>query len=407
MLTESTELDSLPTLDLHGEAFLADPVGVLGALLARSPIARRRRGLEVLSHDLQMEIFADQHFDTPDTELLIRKGTPPAFTAFLKHGFLLGMQGERHHTIRRVIQKGFMIRRIEEQGPLMRQAASDLIDRFIDDGRADFVADFTKLFPVLSLCRLLGVPDADIARFKDPGVVLHKMGAQPIAPEFPFIEAALEQLGNYVDELVRQRAAKPEADFISALIEAQETEGVLSREELVWNIANLLFAGQDTTRFQLANIMHTVITEPEAREAWERLAADPSLGEAVMWEGIRFYPSGQWGSRMTLEDVELGGFTFSKGQRVFLQKRAASRDPARFPDPHRFDIDRPERFNLIFGRGLHNCVGQVLARKGMEESLKVLAQRLKNVEIDGPVTRAKANAMVGGVESLPIRFTAR
>jgi len=405
MAAETLELETLPVLDLHGEAFLADPVGVLGRLRAQSPVARSRRGLEVLRHDMQVQIMADGHFDTPDTDLLIRKGAPPTFSTFLKRGFLLGMQGERHHTIRRVIQKGFMIRRVEDQVAVMRKAANDLIDRFVEQGRADFVGDYTKIFPVFSLCRLLGVPDADIPRFRDPGVILHKMGAQPIAPEFPFIEEGLRQLGEYVDELVRQRSAKPEADFVSALIEAQETEGALTREELVWNIANLLFAGQDTTRFQLANIVYTLITEAPA--AWEQMAADPDLAEPLMWEAIRFYPSGQWSSRMTLEDTEIDGFRFHAGQRVFLQKRAASRDPAVFADPDRFDADRPERFSLIFGRGLHNCVGQLLARKGMEESLKVLAERLKDVELDGPVIRAKANAMVGGLESMPIRFKAR
>ena len=393
--------DALPQFDLQDPGFQSDPYATFGALLAQGPVARTRRGIEVLSHDWNTRLYAERRLETPGVQAFISKGVPPTFQAFLEDGFLLGFHGERHDLIRRVIQKGFAIRQIDGMRAMMRDAAHELIDA-TPQGQADFVADFSQKFPVITLCRLLGVPDADIPRFKDAANVLHLMGAVPIAPGFPRIEAALGTLRDYVADLVARRRASPQEDFISALIEAQESEGQLTESELVWNIANLLFAGQDTTRFQLAGIVRAAIEQPG--EAWARLAAEPGLVGKVMREGMRFQPTVKWSSRKPLEDFTFEGFVFEKGRWVFLSNHAASRDPAVFPDPHRYDIDRAEVFNLGFGRGVHHCAGQMLARTGMEEALLVLSARLPYLRLAGPVKESAPTSMVGGPESMPVSF---
>ena len=89
---------------------------------------------------------------------------------------------------------------------------------------------------------------------------------------------------------------------------------------------------------------------------------------------------------------------------MFLSNHAATRDPAAFPDPHRYDIDREQTFSLPFGRGLHHCAGQMLARTGMEEALLALSQRLGDLRLAGPVVESKPTSMVGGPEAMPVRF---
>ena len=381
--------DDLPQFDLQDQAFWTSPHDTFGSLLAQSPIARTRRGIEVLSYDWNWRLYAERRLDTPGVQAFIDKGVPPTFQSFLEDGFLLGFHGERHDLIRRVIQKGFSIRQVEGMRVMMRGVADKLIDEF-SGNEVDFVADFSMKFPVISICRLLGVPDEDIPRFKDAAVVLHLMGAVPIAPGFPKIEAALGTLRDYVVDLVDRRRSDPQDDFISALIEAQETEGKLTESELAWNIANLLFAGQDTTRFQLAGIVRAAIEEPG--EAWSRLSANPELVAKVMWEGMRFHPTVKWSSRKPLQDFEFQEFFFERGKWVFLSNHAATRDPGVFPDPHRYDIDREQTFELPFGRGLHHCAGQMLARTGMEEALLALSKRLPDLRISGPVTESKPNS---------------
>jgi cytochrome P450 len=403
VLQDRLRIEDLPEIDMHGEAFLADPYAVFADLQARTPVARSRRGLEVIDYAWSLELVSDRRFAPTGAELIRAKGPPPNLLAFLEDGFLLGIKGERHELIRRVIMKGFTIQRVEQQREIMRKVAGELIDRIAAAGEADAVKDFTVHFPTYSICRLMGVPDEDIYRFRDAGLILHLLGAQPIAPGFPKIEAALTVLGDYVAELVARRRAEPGPDFVSALIAAQETEGQLTESELVWNIANLLFAGQDTTRFQLASIIRALVEF----SAWETLAEDPGRIPDAIAEGMRLYPSGQWNIRLAMEDLEYRGLSLKTGARVFLNGLASTRDRKVFPHPERFDMDRTERFALGFGRGPHNCVGQVLARTGMEEALSVLTTRLTDVAFAGPMQLAKFNAMVGGPQSLPIRFRTR
>lgn len=404
MAEYASTVDQLPAVDLQSQEYLGNPYAVLGDLRARSPLAKSRRGIEVLSYRWNFELFPDRRFETPNVNDFIAKGAPPVFQAFLGDGFLLGIHGERHDQIRRVVQKGFTIRRINDQRAVMQRIAGEILEEFIDASRVDFVRQFTAEFPVRTLCHLLGVPSHDIQYFRDAAITLHLMGAVPIAPGFPKIEAGLKTLHDYVIKLVAARRQAPQDDYISDLIAAEKTEGQLTETELVWNIANLLFAGQDTTRYQLASVVRSLVCEPGNH--WEQLANNTALIPLAIREGMRFYPAAQWNSRRALEDVEFRGFRFNKGQWVFLNNIAASRDPEAFSNPHVFDIGRSERFDIPFGRGLHHCLGQILARTGMEEALKVLTQGITKVEM-AEIELAKSNSMIGGPEKLILTFQAR
>lgn len=407
-MTRSTilplSLDDIPGVDMHSAEFLSAPHAVFSQLRQQAPLARSRRGLEVIDYQWMYDLYADRRLDTPGVAPLVAKGTPERFTTFLEQGFLLGFHGERHNRIRKVVQKGFTPRQVDRQRQVMRQCAAELVDNF-DGNEIDFVESFSIQFPVVSICRILGVPEQDIPQFKEAGILLHLMGAVPLAPGYPKIEEGLGILYDYVSRLVADRRRRPGEDFISALIEAEHSEGRLTEAELVWNIVNLLFAGQDTTRFQLAGVVRAAIEEPG--EAWERLAADPRLVGSVLAEGYRFYPAVQWSSRQPLEDIEYDGIPFSRGQWIFLHNLAASRDPNAFPDPDRYDIEREQRFALPFGRGLHHCVGQLLAKIGMEEAMLILTRRLADPRIVGDVHSVSPTAMVGGPEHLPIGFRLR
>src|SRR5262249_13008475 len=141
------------------------------------------------------------------------------------------------------------------------------------------------------LCLLLGVPPDDIPAFHRAAIDLHLMGAVPLAPHFPRLEEALLELWAFVHGIVEQRKAQPRDDFISALITAQRDEARLTDEEVVWNLVNLLFAGQDTTRFQLASAVRVFASVPGL---WDRLSADPALLPAALEEALRLRPVSQF-----------------------------------------------------------------------------------------------------------------
>jgi cytochrome P450 len=258
-------------LDVLSPEYAADPVAVLAGLLRRGhSLARSHRGVEVLSYERVAALLNDSRFHTVDARHFAQKGAPGTLLRFVEDGLLLSMTPERHDRVRRVLARAFTLRRVDEQRSLMRQVANariDGFDGFGGGGSVDLVDEFTDRYPMEVLCRVLGVPLADIPRFLAAAHDLHLMAAVPMEPGLARIDQALLTLESYVIDILEQRRRHPQDDFISGLVEAQQIEGALSRSELVGNVVNLLFAGAGTTRYQLAST---------ARACWRTICGKSS-----------------------------------------------------------------------------------------------------------------------------------
>jgi cytochrome P450 len=253
---------------------------------------------------------------------------------------------------------------------------------------------------MMVLCRFIGVPLKDLSRFSESAVELELMGASPLKPVFPKLEKALYTLRDYIIELVAMRKAEPQDDFISALILAQAEEDVLTEQEVVWSIVNLLFAGQDTTRFQLASAIRALIEHG----VWDTLATRPEAVTKAMDEALRIYPVVQFLLRIPRVDVVIDGYEFPAGERVILNMIGASRDPRIFTAPDAFDMERPEEYGLLFGYGLHYCVGRPLARLEMQLAIETLSRRIPQARIAGEVSATGWQSMLGGPHNLRLEF---
>jgi cytochrome P450 len=252
------------------------------------------------------------------------------------------------------------------------------------------------------LCRLLGVPVEDIPLFTAAATELHLLAAVPLAPGFPRIDKALQALSEYITGLVRRRRAEPRDDIVTSLITVQESEGRLTDAELTWNLVNLIFAGQDTTRYQLASVVRAVAQAPGA---WERLAASPYLVPAAVAEGLRLYPVTRFIVRIPRDDLTVGDLHVRRGRRVILNLLAASRDPSRFESPDQFLLPRSEpHFNVHFGWGMHHCLGATLAQAEMEEALRVLTESYRDVRVTGIPAITPPAGMLHGPESMTLQF---
>ncbi len=402
MVTEIDEA-ALPALDVRDEAFRADPHAAFRALRAQGPLARSHRGIEVLAFDLCGAIFSSNEFETLGIDHFRAMGAPESLVEFVEHGLLLNVDRARHDRVRRVMVRAFSIRRIDEQRDVMRDVATGLLGPMIERGGGDLVADFTERYPMEVLCRLLGVPPEDIAAFHRAAIDLHLMGAVPLAPGFARLDEALHQLWDFVHDLVGRRRREPQADFISTLIAAQDGEAQLSDQEIVWNLVNLLFAGQDTTRYQLASAVRVLATQPGV---WDQLGAEPDLMPAALEEAMRLRPVSQFVVRRAPAPAEAGGFRFPPEHRIILNLLAASRDPGAFAEPDVFDVGRDTSYRLPFGRGLHYCLGHALARAEMCEALTLFTGLLTDVAV-GDAKEASAAAMLGGPEALSVTFRRR
>jgi cytochrome P450 family 103 len=402
------EESELPRLDVDSAEFTANPHTAFRAARSHGAFAASRRGVEVLAHADVMKLLIDERLTTQDTKVWQKYGAQEMLLAFVENGLLTAMQGDRHDRIRRVFLAAFRARHIEGQRDLMETTARTLADQLPASGHADFVAAFSSPFPMQVLCEIIGIPTEDIDRFSASATQLHLLAQSPLEPGFPAIETALTELWDYSIGLVEARRREPQQDAISALIQVQETEGRVSDAELVWNIVNLIFAGQDTTRYQLASSLRAIIEVPGL---WQRMHDDPSLIPSVAEETLRVYPVVNFVVRIPQEDIIHNGVRLAAGRRVILNFQAASRDPDRFSSPDEFTprpVGRHEHsFDVPFGLGMHYCLGAALAKAEIQEALKVLVERLETVELDGEPHMTAPTGMLFGPETMPIRYTLR
>ncbi len=395
----------LPYLDLQSEAFLSDPHAVLRGLGSSGvPFARSVRGVEVLSYPLVWALLSHRGADTPDDHGLAEIDGAERLASFRHDGLLLDMEREQHDRVRRVVIRPFSGNRIESLRAEMRRIATRLIDDFPDTASCEIVSQFTHRYSIEVLCDLLGVPVDDIAQFESGTLDLRLMGSIPLEPMLARVDRALETLWDYSLALLTERRRHPRDDFATELVQSYDAEQTMTEEQLVWSIANLLFAGHDTTRYQLASCIRALA---EHERAWQRVGEAPELVPAAVDEASRYYPVVQALTRVAHEDIVAGEWLFPGGTVLSLNMLAASRDPAVFESPDDFLLPRPgETYQAVYGRGSHRCVGHALARTEMIEALTVLTARFPGAEILGEVPMHPASSRMGGPEALHVRLGA-
>ncbi|MDZ7827021.1 MAG: cytochrome P450 [Gammaproteobacteria bacterium] len=317
---------------------------------------------------------------------------------------ILLMDPPDHRRIRGLVAKAFDARRTEAMRPRVRAIAHRLIDAFEAEGGGDLVSLFTFPLPVIVICEMLGIPEADHDRF------IHgdRIAGRVIDPT-PMTEAELAEANAgsletyaYFQDLLDRRRAEPEDDLLTALVQAETEDGRLSYEEMVANVSLLFGAGHETTVNLMGNGLLALWRNPEQLA---KLRADLSLMPRAVEEMLRFDSSVQLTGRKALEDLEFGGLEMKRGEQILALIGAANHDPAAFSDPERFDISRDEQKPLSFGGGIHHCLGAQLTRVEADEALKVLFERLPDLEleeIDAP--KRKPTITLRGLTELPARW---
>jgi len=256
--------------------------------------------------------------------------------------------------------------------PEIQRITTRLVDALHDERRFDVVDRVAHSLPVAVICTILGVPEQDQPRFHVWVEVLVKsLGAH--APEARMQqEEATVALSAYMTALVKLRREHPTDDMLSRM--ANDTAGAMEDPYLVATLVLLLIAGHETTVNLIANGVLTLLRHPALLD---RLRREPELVIGAVEELLRYEPPVQLvPGRTTLEEIPLAGATIPKGVLVTLALAAGNRDPARFPDPDRFDPERRDNAHLGFGSGIHYCFGAPLARVEAQTALLELARRL-------------------------------
>ena len=288
-------------------------------------------------------------------------------------GIMFTNEGDTHNRLRALVSRAFTPRSVDALREDARSLSNDAIAAAREAGNGDLIELFGRI-PIRVMCRLLGVPEADVAVFGD--------WADALSPTFGFMTpeqvadatSAITALLDYVRTLADRRRDDPGDDLITALLAAEEDGERLSRDELVSMVANLIVGGHDTTASQLGCTLLTLLRHPDSLR---QVREDPTLVASAAAETIRFEPSIAGIPRTTLEAIDIDDTAVPAGALLLLMTAAANREPAVWKDPDLLDVTRftdPKSPKLLsFGAGPHYCLGAALARLTVEEAVRALA----------------------------------
>ncbi|WP_329149362.1 cytochrome P450 [Streptomyces sp. NBC_01456] len=378
-----------------------DPPAELAQLRAQRPLSRLQHadghvGWLATSHSAVRAIAADTRFSSR-YELIrhpLLTGGPGETLPPATLGDLTGIDPPEHTRYRRLLAGKFTVRRMRALTARVEQITTEHLDAMARRGpTADLVTAYAHPVPALMICELLGVAEADRETFQRHAAAMSEADAT-VADQF----AAFEALGDLVRALVPAKRARPTDDLLSDL-----TSTDLSDAELGGLGSFLLAAGLDTTANMLGLGTFALLRHPAQAAA---LRADPGLADRAVEELLRYLSIAHTGARAALEDVEVDGQLIRAGETVTLAVGAANRDPARFPDPDTLDLHRKATGHLAFGHGIHQCLGQQLARVEMRIALPALFRRFPTLRLAVPPEEVPLRPHMGihGVQRLPVTW---
>ena len=313
----------------------------------------------------------------------------------------------RHTKLRALISRAFTPRSIANLEPRIREISRGLLDRFIQRGEMDLVADFSVPLPMAVIAEMLGIPPEDRPRFVRWNDAILNMsysltgsaGKHEAVAEF---EAVTIEMDAYLTEVLARRRAEPRDDLLTRLMQAEMDGERLTQEEILGFFQGLLLAGSETT-MNLINSAVLCLLEHPGQLAL--LRERPELLPSAIEEVLRYRSPLQWMARYTKREVVVHDQLIPARKLVLAVIGSANRDPQHFPDPDRFDITREPNPHLAFGHGVHFCMGAPLARLEAKVALSDFLDRVKGFRhaSDEPWEPRKA-LHVHGPARLPIRF---
>lgn len=309
-----------------------------------------------------------------------------------------------HDDQRNMLVSNFTIKRVRE----LRGFFEEFIDGKLDEIAAkeaagetvDLVADFAQPIPAAAIARLLDFPMTDVPFFLDRVHVWMNDKGDPAD-----IRQAMDDITDYFERLIEERSGGDGQDLVSRLIRDQLEPGHLSRHQFLLTMHLLITGGFDTTANTIALGTMALLQEPEQ---WKELVddTDDQLVAGAVEEILRYVSTAHNSVfRLTLNETPIGHTVIPAGKAVIATQMAANHDPAKWENPDTLDIHRDARDHLAFGLGLHQCIGQALARLELQIVFSKLTKRFPNLELVSPPEELDYRvAVVYGVERVPVRL---
>jgi cytochrome P450 len=288
---------------------------------------------------------------------------------------------------------------IEKLRDSFTHKAEALVEQLVERRGFDAVKDLAEAYPLTVFPDAVGIAQEGRENLLPYGnMAFNAFGPRNKLFEESFADA--QKVIGWIAAQCRREALAPNG--FGAQIYAEADAGHVTHDEAALLVRSVLTAGLDTTIFGIGAALYCFASNPEQ---WRALRDDPALARPAFEEVIRFISPVQTFFRTTTKDVDVSGIRIPEGQKVLLFLAAANRDPRKWDQPDRFDIQRKTAGHVGFGHGIHMCVGQMLARLEAESVLTVLARRVASIELDGE-PQWRLNNTLHGLDRLAVRVQA-
>jgi cytochrome P450 len=389
----------------------ADPVPFCDELHALGPMVKTRIGYLAVDHAVIHNLLRTDDFrvlvlgsNLPAPVRWLERRTRDDLLHPLREPSLLAVEPPDHTRYRKTVSAVFTSRAVAALRDRVEETAADLLDELANEsGVVDIVGRYCSQLPVAIISDILGVPERDRSRVLQFG----ELAAPSLDIGLPWrqyrrVQQGIGGFNFWLGDHLQQLRRAPGDDLMSQLIQAAESgsaETHLDENELIAIAALVLAAGFETTVNLLGNGIRMLLDTPEHLDT---LRERPELWPNAVEEILRLDSPVQLTVRKALNDVELADRQINRGDVVLLYLAAANRDPSVFPDPHRFDIERPNAGkHLAFSGGRHFCLGAALARTEGEVGLRAFFDRFPDVRAAGAGTR-RDTRVLRGWSTLPV-----
>lgn len=314
---------------------------------------------------------------------------------------MLVMDPPRHTRLRSLVNRAFGATVLTRMEPRLRDLAHRVIAALPDGQTVDFVEGFSIRVPIAALGELVGIPPSLHAQLKQWAEVMTRftsVGPEDFEPQ-ERIRASVAEARHHFERVLEERRLEPRDDLMSDLLRARVDGEALTETELMGFMFLLLIGGLETTVHLLSACVLKLQEDPALMA---RLRAEPELVPCFIDEMLRHSGPVQGIFRLTTDDVELGGVRVPRGERLLLLMASANRDEAQFPEPDRFDLERPGPPQLPFGHGAHFCLGAQLTRMEARLALEALLARFARLTPGAEPARWNVSLVMRGPTWLPL-----
>ena len=317
---------------------------------------------------------------------------------------LQGMDPPGHTRQRTLMMKTFTPRMIESFRPRVQKLVDELIDQRLAEGQMDLVADLAYPLPSNVILDILSIPRSGRPYIRASSEAINEFVATLLfigSRVWPRLAAVFADVTTYLKSLIAERREHPGEDLLTKMVLAEENGDMLSEDEIVIATNFLLFAGHETTANLIGVGMYNLLQNPDQLE---QLRRDPSKIPAAVEELLRYVSPVHMLARRALQEVTIRGVTIPPDSSIYLLVGAANRDPEKFADPEKLDINRPAVRSLGFGYGIHFCIGAALARLESQVAFETIIRRLPDLRMMEDVAIFRPNYSLRGLTALPVAF---